>query len=61
MGTSMGENRFMSHRLPDIQDPTVERASWIGSEGEKGWVRSQEADRVEVVRVNGDFLRAQAS
>lgn len=55
---NMIKDRWMRHGVPDIENPMVERTSGIVFKGDDRGVRSKKPDRIEMVRENGDLLRA---
>jgi hypothetical protein len=34
VGTNMGKDWFQRHGPPDVQNPAIDGASWVGFEGE---------------------------
>lgn len=58
MGMNMIKDRWVRHGVPDIENPMVERTSGIVFKGDDRGVRSKKPDRIEMVRENGDLLRA---
>lgn len=61
MGTDVAEERWVRHGVPNVENPTIKRASRIVFEGEGRGVRCKETDRIEVIRVNGDWLWTETS